>query len=252
MLASLQACQPKTSVERVYADFPPWPGDVVDASCKSGQRLKLTGVCTDDNPATFVSITPDEIEGNDWRKHCTWRAADARLPDGAGLVFRTLTCRLPAMRIGNDTVPLHGAEDRYSYSFHYNRYRGLARSSREEPPRFYYGIEVFPRSPNEAAEQTALNVLKARLVERRERIDDLSCTAFARTDVPRLVGLAFSLRSTNKMTVRDPCDAGWKAYWEDRGSHLLLHPRTPDDGFIDPVSYTIYARDREGRWRKSA
>ena len=165
------------------------------------------------------------------------------------IVFRAVTCREPMALDGDHYVPLERPDnDRF-----FSKLRSLDAS---DPPGVHQFIEhadwgfvsveqpvvtIAELSPGETAQEFALGWRPSDLHHEKPLP---KCTVAPRNDV-ELIGEGFVLVAADGSK---DCDEG--AIWEARPGLALLHYEHGLGASMDHLSYTLYARDSDGRWAR--
>lgn len=234
LLAGAQGCSPPSEIEL----SPPlaWFSDEPDTACKSGLKLRMTGICTDDDRAK-VDAAGDAEPAPD----CEWRLAEVPLSTRHALIFRVTTCGEPAIRINGKLKPVEGPSRIRAFTSYpawphaegnagdppVHRVFWLSRGSVGDIEYALVTLTLLP--PDKTAEEVALSQLP-------------SCTVVPRDDV-NLSGKAFALEPSDGANTCHPEDI-----WEARPGFVLRHLDHGRPKGIDPLSYTLYARDGAGHW----
>lgn len=239
----IAACSPaQTEGETVAAESGETPALGGPPPPCTTTPLPITGVCTDANPALFLTV---DSGLQTLARGCVWRTQELQTSAEEAIVFRAQDC---TGEMWDRTV--------YSWVGNYVK-------SRPEPvpeDQAVFALQVFPVGDTQTAEQIALQTLAGAPDDQRTR-----CTTEPMNDV-KVAGRAFELAPNQELTLEmqtNHPDEPWEAcgpngvtmdgiqFWEGRKTHALFHMPGQDQPNWDPASFTFYRKNPDGSWYKA-
>jgi hypothetical protein len=242
LAAMAAACAPKQdpAASATASGAPP----AVGAAC-TGEKLPITGVCADAQPALFGYLDAQEAP---YAATCKWVTAEAQRSDTEAVVFRIQQC--PA-----DVAP--------ATSYRFDGDKLLVKYPHPEPGREPYEnliAEFYAIPDGQTAEAIALTHIADAPADERPR-----CVVTPAPDVRGVAGQAFHIAPNEELMAElnrkhpdepfEACGAhGYTndgiVYWEKRPDLLIWHVIGQEQPIWDPASFTIYKRDASGAWTK--
>jgi hypothetical protein len=208
----------------------------------AGNRLPVTGVCSDANPALFLAIDSgiDTVA-----RGCVWRTEELQTKENEALLFRAQDC---TGEMWDRTV--------YSYVGRYVK----AKLAPVPDDQAVFVVELFDVPDGETAEDVARQTLVSAPENQRDRCDTRPLTGL------KVPGRAFELAPSAELAAELQAgaeDEPWEAcgpngvtmdgvqFWEGREKRALFHMVGQDQPLWDPASFTFYVKGADNRWSRS-
>jgi hypothetical protein len=229
------------------AALSPLSSPVAGASCAAGDRLPVTGVCTDAQPALFGYVNANAEKE---RPDCTWITAEARRSETEALVFRVLKCPKGAAMLG---WKFDGPQKLVSI---------YTPPGPGQAPSETTAAEIWDLPAGQTAQAKALEMLSEAPANEKGR-----CVIKATPENKAAAGETFLLapngalmKELEKRAKGDLIEAcgrhgftqDFVAFWEARPGYAIFHDLGQDVPGWDPASFTFYHKGADGVWRKAS